>query len=181
MIDDLAARLLDQRVILVSGELDDEAATDLAARLMTLDASGDEPVTVRLSCSRSELDAALVVMDTVDLLGVVSRVACTGRVSGPAVGILAVADERTMHPHATVELREPVTSIEGRLISLGDGAEHVAKRLDQFYARLAAATGKRDAASIADDFRTGRFLDAAEAVEYGLADTVLQPARLDSD
>lgn len=170
----LAERLLEERIVMVVGPLDEERATEAAAQLMTLDASGDEHITLRLSCGESDLDAALTLIDTIDLLGVPVHGVCSGRLAGPAVGVFAVCERRTMQPHATIELREPRTSVEGHYepaTALAAAAEQFARRVDQLCERLAAATG-RDAASIRADMRAGLFLDAAAAVAYGLADPI---------
>ena len=53
--DLLARRLLEQRVVLLTGALDDPTATRVSAELMTLDADGDDPVTLRVDCSEADL------------------------------------------------------------------------------------------------------------------------------
>ena len=67
---DVHARLLDQRRVLLTGYLDDERATRVAAELMWLDGTGDGPVELHLSCPDGDLGAAGIVADTLDLLGV---------------------------------------------------------------------------------------------------------------
>jgi len=68
--DWLDERLLDQRVVSLAGPLDAEAANRAAASLALLDASGDDPVELRLCDVDADLDIALTLIDTVDLMGV---------------------------------------------------------------------------------------------------------------
>src|SRR5579872_4915072 len=70
------SRLFEHRTILIRGVLDDATATQAAAELMTLDATGDSRVTVHLDAAGGTLEAAFAVMDVIDLLGVPVHVLC---------------------------------------------------------------------------------------------------------
>ena len=66
----LAQRLFAQRVVVLTGPLDDMSATRVSAELMTLDAEGDDAVTLRIDCADGSLALALTLMDVIELLGV---------------------------------------------------------------------------------------------------------------
>ena len=66
----LYQRLLEKRIVLASGLLDDQAAARLSAQLLTLDAEGDQPIRLELQNLRAELAAALTVMGILDVLRV---------------------------------------------------------------------------------------------------------------
>ena len=169
--DFIAARLFERRTVMVAGSLDDQLAGDTDTALMTLDAIGDDPVTLHLDCSLGPLDAAFVVMDTIDLMGVPVRATCVGRLEGPGVGVLAVAHHRAMTPHARVRMCEPTFDYGGSAAELDRWARHHETQLQRFAARLAEATGQ-PAEHVEADFRVGRFLDARQAVAYGLVDEI---------
>ena len=168
------ARLFEQRIVVVRGELTDELAGQAAAELMTLDASGDEPVALHLDCAGGTLEAAFTLMDTIDLLGVPVHVTCLGRVEGPAVGVVAVAPRRTTAPHTRFRLAVPEVTVQGRARDLEQWADHYRDRLDRFVSRLAAAS-RRPAEHVEADVLAGRWLTAEEAVRYGLVDEVVRP------
>ena len=100
----LYQRLLERRIVLASGMLDDEAAARLSAQLLTLDAEGDEPIRLELQNLRAELAAALTVMGILDVLRVRVHGCVSGEISGPALGVLASCarpdrlSERHLHP-----------------------------------------------------------------------------------
>jgi ATP-dependent Clp protease, protease subunit len=168
--DWLAERLLDQRQVALAGELDAETVNRTVAALGLLDASGDEPVGLRLSGVSADLDAALTLVDALDLMGAPVHATCLGTLTGAAVAVLAVADRRTAGRHATVHLCEPRAphGIPGQ--QLESLAAEYARQLRRLQERLAAACG-RPVDEIAADMRTGRLLSAEEAQAYGLADT----------
>jgi ATP-dependent Clp protease, protease subunit len=169
--DWLAERLLEQRMIALSGELDAVTVNRTVAELALLDASGDQPVQLRLSGLAARLDEALTLVDALDLMGAPVHATALGTVSGAAVAVLAVADTRTAGPHLLVQLREPRRVAGLHVESLhveGEAAEH-ARQLRRLQERLAEACG-RPVDEVAADMRAGRLLDAAEAREYGLVD-----------
>jgi ATP-dependent Clp protease, protease subunit len=167
--DWLAERLLDQRMIALSGELDAAVLNRTVAELALLDASGDEPVQLRLSGLAADLDTALTLVDALDLMTAPVHVTALGTLSGAAVAVLAVADVRTAGAHLLVQLREPrsPSGVPGPQLAT-EAAEHAA-RLRRLQERLAEACG-RPVDEVAADMRAGRLLSADEAREYGLLD-----------
>ena len=152
--DWLGERLLAQRVVALAGELDAETVNRTVAALALLDAEGNEPVRQRLSGVRADLDTALPLVDALDLMGVPVHATAVGTLTGAAVALLAVADRRSVGPHAILPLSEPRTpgGIPGREMA-ARAAEHAA-RLRALQERLAEAC-RRPVAEIAADMRDG--------------------------
>jgi ATP-dependent Clp protease protease subunit len=165
----LADRLLDHRTVLLHGRLDSDRADRAAAALMSLDAAGDEPVTIRLAVEDAELTAALALADTVDLMGVPVHVTCAGMVGGPALAVLAAADRRTAAPHARFRLADPTARLDGRASDVSRDAEAFRSQVRTVHEWVAQATG-RTVDAVAEDFRARRYLSAAEAAGYGLVE-----------
>jgi ATP-dependent Clp protease protease subunit len=138
---------------------------------MTLDASGEEPIDVYLDSPDGTLEAAFVLIDVLDLLHVTVRGHCHGQVGGPAIGVVAVADHRAASPHTTFRLVQPTAQFSGTPDQIAAQSQQQRELLWRFQARLANATG-RPVEEIADDMRRGRYLDAQEALEYGLLDAI---------
>jgi ATP-dependent Clp protease, protease subunit len=165
--DQVYERLFEQRIVLVHGELDDEAATSLCAQLLTLDAERNEPIRLEVQGLSAELAAALTVMGVLDVLRVPVRAYAGGQIGGPAVGILAAAAERRAYPNAVFMLSEPRLGFEGSATSLSSREQQVRVMLDALYLRLASATG-REVDEIRADARRGRYLTVDDAIGYGL-------------
>lgn len=164
-------RLFDRRVVFLWGYLDDALASHLAAELMTLDATGDDPVQLHIDSPGGTLEAALCLIDVIDLLGVELTATCVGQAAGPAIGPLAVAHHRRATPHARFRLCEPVFELSGPARDLEAWAAHNRAQLRQFSQRLAASLGSPPEA-LERDLAAGRFLDATQALEYGLIDEI---------
>ncbi len=172
--DTLARRLYEQRVVLLRGPLDDMAATRVAAELMTLDAEGDEAISLRIDCGDGTLALALTLMDVIELSGVPVRALCMGQVGGPALGPLAVCQHRAAMPSTRFSLREPATQLEASAREVSQWVELRADERRRFCARLAAAVGRPEA-EVAEDLAAGRFMGVDEALAYGLIDEVCRP------
>ncbi len=167
-------RLFDRRVVFLWGYLDDAQAGRLAAELMTLDATGDDPVQLHIDSPGGTLEAALCLVDVIDLLGVELTATCVGQAAGPAIGPLAVAHRRRATPHARFRLCEPVFELSGPARHLEARAADQRAQLRRFCERLAVSIG-RPADSLEHDLATGRLLDAQEALEYGIIDEICGP------
>ena len=169
---DLEAQLLDRRIILLSGYMDNAVANRAAAAIMLLDARSAEPVEIRINCHDGELEAASTLAETIDLARSPVRAVGSGTIGGPPVMAYAAAERRTAHPHSTFHLREPRMRAEGRANEIAVQLERQQQLLARCVARLAEATGQA-AEAVESDLRTGRMLTAEEAVDYGLVHELL--------
>ena len=170
----LAERLFAQRVVVLHGPLDDTVATRVSAELMTLDAEGDGPVTLRIDSADGSVALALTLMDVIELLGVPVRSLCLGQVGGPAIGVLSVCTHRASMPSTRFSLREPTTRVEARAREVEQWAQLRADEGRRFTERVAAAA-RKSADSVAGLIEAGTFMSAPEALDYGLIDEICRP------
>ena len=167
----LQEKLFERRIVLVTGQLDDEIAAEAAAVLTTLDAMADAPIELHLDSPDGTLGAAFVLIDTLDALRAFVRAQCRGQIGGPAVGVVAAAHHRVAAPHTRFRLTQPTAQFSGTPEQIAAQSQQQQALLWRLHARLAQVTG-RPAEEIAEDMRRGRYLDAREALDYGLIDIV---------
>jgi ATP-dependent Clp protease, protease subunit len=165
--DKLYERLLEKRIVLASGLLDDEAATRLSAQLLTLDAEGDGPIRLELQNLRAELSAALTIMGVLDVVRVPVHAYASGETAGAALGLLASCPRRTAYPNASFTLSEPKLEFGGTVTAVTAKEQQARRMTDSLYYRIAEATG-READEIREEARRGRTFTTAEAIGYGL-------------
>jgi len=163
--------LFERRIVLVTGRLDDAVAIRAAAALMSLDAAGAGPIELHVDSPDGQLQAAFLLVDTLGQLRAPVRARCRGAVGTPAIGVVAAAGDRSASPHARFRLAQPTVKIAGTPDEVAAHARQHRDLLVRFQARLARVTG-RPVDEIADDMRRGRYLDAGEALAYGLIDTI---------
>jgi len=157
--------------VFVTGRLDEALAAQAVAQLTMLDASGDAPIDIVLSSADGTLEAAFALIDVIDAAHAPIRIRCQGQVAGPAIGVLAAADQRSASAHTTFRLSLPTVKLSGSPDQIAAQSEEHRRLLWRFHACLAQATG-RAAEDVADDMRRVRSLDAREALDYGLIDAI---------
>jgi ATP-dependent Clp protease protease subunit len=167
-------RLLEQRIVMAHGWLDNEAATRLCAQLLTLDAESTQPIRLELQSLDAELDAALTVMGVLDALRVTVSAYVAGRLRGPAVGLLALADHRYAYPSAVFVLSEPRLQFDGTVAAVTAQERQASQMLDELASRLAAVTG-REVEQVRSDLEAQRVLTVDEAIDYGLIEGRAEP------
>lgn len=168
---DVEERLLEQRIVLLSGHLNDDLANRTISRLLVL-GRGREPVELHLTCDRSELAGSLALADAVDMVQAPVNALVRGALRGPAVAVLSACQHRAAHHHALFVLSLPGTDVPPssttEVVHLSEQRELQERQLR---ARIVAASGRTDE-QVADDLRTGRFLTAQEARHYGLVQEI---------
>src|SRR3989441_5280986 len=109
----LQEQLFERSIVLVTGRLDDDAATKAAAALLALDAHADRPIELHLDSPDGVLGAVFVLIDTADTLRSALRILCRGQIGGPAIGVVAAADHCAAAPHARFHLSQPTARFGG--------------------------------------------------------------------
>jgi ATP-dependent Clp protease protease subunit len=169
--DWLRGRLLERRIVLLRGRLDDEMATVVTAELMALAASGADPIDLQVDSEGGPIRPALSLVDTIGVLGVDVHATCLGRAEGSAVGVFSAGTRRLMAPHARLHLCEPPTHEHGDAASLRQLAANAAADLAALVSVVASAC-HRPPEHVEAEMAAGCWLDAESAVAYGLADGV---------
>ena len=144
---------------------------EAAAALLALDAREDRPIELHLDSPDGALGAVFVLIDVADTLRSALHVLCRGQIGGPAIGVVAAGDHRAAAPHAQFHLSQPTARLAGNPDEIAAQSRQQQELLWKLYGRPARRTG-RPAEEIAEDMRRGRYLDAREALDYGLIDEI---------
>lgn len=166
---DLTDRLLELRVIVLGGRLDDAAADRVTAQLLLLGARDDRPIELQLACTDADLEASLALAAAVDLVEAPVHAVVRGMLRGPAVAVLCAAQQRAAHRHAMFVLSLPPFSGAGTAGQLAVLAEQHERQVATLRDIVARTTG-HSASGVAADLEAGRMLTAEEAMRYGLVD-----------
>jgi len=175
-LDEVGAAILDQRVVMLTGELDTERASEAAAALMTLDATGDSRIELRLLSSRGSLDVALALIDVIDVLGVPVVGTALGSIAGGPVGILASTKQRRIASHGSLVLRSPDLEVAGTAADVERAVSSEGAVRTRFLETLASRVG-RPFAEVASEWDRAAILEAPDAVSLGYCDEVLASSR----
>jgi ATP-dependent Clp protease, protease subunit len=170
--DDLAEQLWRRRVVVLSGRLDYPAAETAIGRVLLADADGPEPIQLHLHCPDGDLDAAVVLAETLQLVRARVVAVASGAIGGPVLGAYAAARTRHAHPHARFAFTEPRAAFHGRGGRITADVDLQAGQLRFLQETIGTATGL-DPADVAADMRAGRILSADQALRLGLVHEVV--------
>ncbi|GGQ51339.1 ATP-dependent Clp protease proteolytic subunit [Couchioplanes azureus] len=169
----LEERLFDQRIVMIRGPLTGQAATGIAAALLTLDAAGPEPVHLHMASGGGELNAAHAVVDVIDAMTAPVHAVVTSEAGGAVVAVLAAAQRRSAYRHARFKLAEPrAAGVTGTADEVAAAAGQHLRELEEVILRLVEVTGQTRS-RVEDDLSAGRILSAEEAKDYGLIEVVI--------
>jgi ATP-dependent Clp protease protease subunit len=175
IVDDVAARLLDRRIVLLSGDVDAARATAAAAELLTLDAIGDGHVELRLGSCTGSIEAALALIDVMAVLGVPVHTTALGSVEGGPIGVLVAGSRRGITPHGRLRLREPDAVVAGSARDLERTLAERSSVRAAFLQHVSSRVG-RPVSDVVDEWELTSTLEAIDAVALGYVDEVLAPS-----
>ena len=158
---------------MLRGTLTGAVATSVAAALLTLDATGPEPVQLHVASPGGELAAAFAVIDAMDAMAAPVHAVVTAQAGGAVIAVLAAAQRRSAYRHARFHFVEPqAAGVTGTADEVARAAGQHLRELEEIIIRLAQITGQ-PRSRVEDDLSAGRMLSAEEARDYGLIDTVV--------
>ena len=177
---DIYSRLLTDRIVYVGTEIDDGVANVVIAQLLHLESeSPASPINVYLNSPGGSVTAMLAIYDTMQFVRSPVATSCVGQAASAAAVLLAAGapGQRSVLPHARVVLHQPSGGGEGTLPDLALQAKEIARLRGEMEAILSLHTG-RDVDTLRRDTDRDLVLAAAQAVEYGVADAVLDSRKL---
>lgn len=172
---DIYSRLLTDRVVYVGTEIDDGVANVVIAQLLHLESESPQtPINLYLNSPGGSVTAMLAVYDTMQFVRPPVSTTCVGQAASSAAVLLAGGAEgqRQVLRHARVILHQPSGGGRGTLPDLAVQAHEIARVRVEMEQLLARHTG-RTAEQVREDTDRDLVLTAEEAVDYGLADAVL--------
>jgi len=177
---DIYSRLLKDRIIFLSGPIDDDTANLVIAQMLFLsneDTKSD--IHLYINSPGGSITAGLAIYDTMQFLRCDVATYCVGQAASMAAVLMAggKAEKRFLLANNRVLLHQPL--ISGQLIGpatdLDIEAQEILRLRTRLYEILSKHTGQ-STEKVEKDCDRNLWLDATEAIEYGLADRVLQKA-----
>lgn len=175
---DIYSRLLKDRVVFLGGGVDDETANLIIAQLLFL--SNEDPkadIHFYINSPGGSVSAGLGVYDTMQFIRPQVATYCIGVAAsmGALLLMAGAAGKRYCLPNGRVLLHQPLIGgvMTGPATDLGIQAREMIRTKERLYRIIVSHTGKAYE-TVADDCERDKWLDAEEAVAYGVADKVLE-------
>jgi ATP-dependent Clp protease protease subunit len=172
---DIYSRLLRDRVIFLGTEIDDYVANVVVAQLLFLEAEDpDHDIHLYINSPGGSITAGLAIYDTMMFVRPSISTTCIGQAASMAAWLLAAGDKgkRTALANARVMIHQPMGGARGQASDIEIQAQEILSLRDTMNEILASLTGKTES-QIATDTERDYYMDANEALEYGIVDRVM--------
>ncbi len=166
---------LESRVIHLVGEVTDELAASVVAQLLHLASAGDEDIQLYINSPGGSVSAGMAIYDTMQYIKPDVATVCLGRAASMGAVILSggAKGKRMILPHGEVMIHQPSGGMSGQASELLIAAEHIKKTKKMLNELLSVNCGS-SLEQVSQDTERDYWMDAKEAVEYGVVDKVLK-------
>jgi len=173
---DIFSRLLKERIVFVTGEIEDHMANLVVAQLLFLESEDSKKdIYLYVNSPGGSVTAGLSIVDTMNHIKPDVAVVCTGLAASMGSIILSqgAKGKRSILPNAEVMIHQPWGGTQGQASDIEITARHILRTRDRLNKMLAKASGK-SLKQIEIDTDRDFFMDAEEAKKYGLVDIILK-------
>jgi ATP-dependent Clp protease, protease subunit len=172
---DLFSKLLNDRVIMITEQIDDHMMGVIVSQLLYLEAEdSEEPIHIYISSPGGSVMAGLAILDTMQLISAPVHTYAMGMVASMAAVIFTCGEKghRYILPNAEVMIHQPLGGTQGQASDIEIQANHIISLKKRLYKIISKATGK-NVRTIEKESDRDNYFEAAKAIEFGLADTIL--------
>ena len=172
---DIYSRLLNDRIIFLSDEVNDATASLVVAQLLYLEAQDNtKDISLYINSPGGSVSAGFAIFDTMNFIKCDVSTICVGMAASMGAFLLAAGakGKRYALPSSEIMIHQPLGGMQGQASDMKIHADHIIKTRERLNAILSERTGK-SIEEITRDTERDNFLSAAEAAEYGLIDKVI--------
>lgn len=172
---DIFSRLLNDRIIMLTGEVCDEMAASITAQLLFLESVGaDKDISLYINSPGGSVTAGMAIYDTMKYIKCDVSTICMGMAASMGAFLLSggTKGKRYVMPNAEVMIHQPSGGASGQATEIQIAAEHILKTKKKLNGIMAANTGQ-PLEVIERDTDRDNYLTAEEALAYGLVDEIV--------
>lgn len=172
---DIYSRLLKDRIIILSGEIDDNLSNIIVAQLLYLDSINNDDISLYINSPGGSITAGMAIYDTMNYIKSDVSTICIGMAASMGAFLLSSGKKgkRYCLSNSEVMIHQPLGGAQGQATEIKIAAERILRLKEKLNSILAKNTS-RDIDVISRDTERDYFLTSDEALEYGLIDKILQ-------
>ena len=171
---DIYSRLLEDRIVFLSGEIGDAMADTVVAQLIFLESvADDKDITIYINSPGGSVTAGMAIYDTMNYIKCDVSTVCIGLAASMGAFLLSsgTKGKRYSLPNSEIMIHQPLGGFRGQASDIMIHAENIQKTKEKLNQILAQNTGK-DYEQVVKDTDRDNFMSAEEALEYGLIDKI---------
>ena len=175
---DIFSRLLNDRIVMLSEEVNNTTASLIVAQLLYLEGQDpDKDISLYINSPGGSITAGMAIYDTMNYIKCDVSTTCIGMAASMGAFLLAAGakGKRMALPNSEIMIHQPLISgggLQGQTTDIKIHTDHLVRTREKMNTILAQRTGKT-VEQIAQDTERDNYLSAQEAMEYGLIDSVI--------
>ena len=171
---DLYSRMLEDRIIFLTGEINDNVANLIISELLYLDAKSQEDIYLYINSPGGSVTSGMAIYDTMNYIKSDVKTICVGLAASMAAFLLSsgTKGKRCALKNADVMIHQPLGGMEGQASDMKIACERILKMKEKLNKILAFNTGKQ-LKQIEKDTDRDYYLNSEEALNYGIIDLIL--------
>jgi ATP-dependent Clp protease protease subunit len=171
---DLYSRMLKDRIVFLTGEINDVTANLVVSELLYLDSLSHDEICLYINSPGGSVSAGFAIYDTMNFIESKVRTIVIGMAASMAAFLLSSGEcgMRSALPNAEVMIHQPLGGVEGQATDMKIACERILKMRKKLNEILARQTGQ-SIKKIENDTERDNFMNAQEAKKYGLIDCIL--------
>ena len=172
---DIYSRLLKDRIVFVSGEIEDEMANAIVAQLLFLQAEDSKKeISMYINSPGGSVTAGLAILDTMRMVKCPVATYCVGQAASMGAILLSAGEKGKRHalPNARIMIHQPWGGAQGKASDIEITAKEILRLKEILNGILADASGKT-VEEVTKDTDRDHFMSAEEAKKWGIVDKVL--------
>lgn len=171
---DIYSRLLKDRIIILSGEINDNLSNVIIAELLYLDSLNNDPISIYINSPGGSITSGMAIYDTMNFIKSKVSTVCVGMAASMAAFLLSSGEKgmRYALPNSEVMIHQPLGGAQGQATEIKIAAERILKLKEKLNKILSKNTNQ-NIKKIEDDTERDYFMSSKEALNYGLIDKIL--------
>ena len=171
---DLYSKLLEDRIILLSGEINDNTSNIIVSELLYLDSISNEDISIYINSPGGSITSGMAIYDTMNYIKSEVSTICIGMAASMAAFLLSSGQKgkRYILPNAEVMIHQPIGGVSGQATEINIAANRILKLKDKLNKILSKNTNK-NIKEIEKDTERDYYMNSNEALEYGIIDKII--------
>ncbi len=171
----LTQKMIENRTILIYGEINQTLAKEVSSQLLLLASSSDEPITIFVNSQGGHVEAGDTIHDMIKFIKPEVKVIGTGWVASAGITIYLAAKKENRYslPNTRYMIHQPAGGVQGQSVEIQIEANEIIRMRERINRLIAEATGQ-SFEKVSEDTDRNFWMSATEAIDYGIVNQIIE-------
>ncbi len=174
----LQQKMIENRTILIYGEINQDLAREVSSQLLLLASLSDDPITIYINSQGGHVEAGDTIHDMIKFVKPEVKIIGTGWVASAGITIFLAANKKNRYslPNTRFMIHQPAGGVQGQSTEIQIEAREIVKMRERINRLIAKATGQTYE-QVSEDTDRNFWMSAEEAVQYGIVSKIIKASK----